>query len=146
MTKILRYLALAKAFLWMLWPTTAVAAARLTFGDAMQEITAFEWIFIWLLTTLGGIASLLQRVSDLANEAVKTGRPLQFDLNLWLLISTHLFGSWLAGFVAFFWAQHQQMPGFYIALFTPLMSFGSIQTVRFFYGRLTGIKNEAKAN
>lgn len=141
--KVLRLLATAKVGGYIFWPGVAVAS-QLTLGQAMNGVTIYEWGFVFFLITLGGLASLLQRISDLANEALEKGSPLKFDFSLNVMILSHLTGSWLAGLVSFFWAQHQQMPGFYIGLFVPLMSFGSIVTVRYFYGKFVGVKDGNK--
>lgn len=127
--RVVRLLTASKLMLWLAWPGIAVAS-QVTLGQAMGEVTFFEWGWVFFLISLGGIASVLHRISTVADAGFKAGIPFKFDFNVKMMVVSHVVGSWMAGLISFFWAQHQLMPGFYIALFVPVMSFGSIQTIR----------------
>jgi hypothetical protein len=134
MRLLLRLLVIAKVALWPAW-AIAAGIAQLTLGQAVGEITTFEWLVVIALISLGGLASVLQRISDIANDARERSIPMPSAWGLALTVATHFVGSWLAGLMAFFYAQHRQMPGFYIALFVPAASFGSIKFVQFVYDK-----------
>lgn len=129
MRLLLRLLVIAKIALWPAW-AIAAGIAQLSLGQAVGEITTFEWVVVVALISLGGLASVLQRISDIANDARERSIPMPSPASLALTVATHFVGSWLAGLMAFFYAQHRQMAGFYIALFVPAASFLSIKFVQ----------------
>lgn len=130
MRLLLRILLIGKVALWPTWALAATAAAQASLGQAVGEITTLEWIIVVALISLGGLASVLQKISDIANEARERSAPMPSAASLALTVATHFVGSWLAGLMAFFYAQHRDMAGFYTALFVPAMSFLSIKAVQ----------------
>lgn len=129
----LRIIAMVKLLLCLLWPA-AVMAGPLTFGQAVQQITSLEWMLLAVLTTLAGVTALLIRVSAHVNDAPDgtVAAPIR---NLYLLVSAHMCGSWLAGIVSFFMAAHLGMPGYLVGFFVPIMSFGGARTLEILYNK-----------
>jgi hypothetical protein len=113
--------------LWFLWPA-AVSASPLTFGQSIEQVTAFEWVLVAVLSTLSGVTALLLRISNQVNE--DPPRPIN---HLWLLAASHMCGSWLAGLMAFFGASHFHMAGMITGLFVPAVSFGGAKSCELIY-------------
>lgn len=139
----LRVIATIKFFLYLLWPA-AVMAGPLTFGQAVQQVTGLEWMLLAVLTTLAGVTALLIRVSAHINDAPDgvVAAPIR---NLYLLVSAHMCGSWLAGIVAFFLAAHLVMPGYMVGFFVPIVSFGGARSLEVLYNKYVRDRFGAKA-
>jgi hypothetical protein len=131
-----RTLAILKANAVLLWPPS-VLAAQLTFGQAVEGITALEWTVVLVLSTLSGGTALLIRVSAQINDAPPEAvvPPIR---NLPLLVAAHMCGSWLAGLLGFFAAAHFGMPGLLVGFFVPCMSFGGAKACEYIYNRTIG--------
>lgn len=114
-----------------LWPPT-VLAAQLTFGEAVERVTALEWALVALLSTLAGVTALLIRLSDLANNTPPDQEipPVRSPA---LLVSSHMMGSWLVGLLAFFGSAHFGMPGLLVGFFVPAVSFGGARAAERIY-------------
>lgn len=87
----------AKVALMVLWPTCAWAAA-ITFGESMANIPLLAVLMTVTLSTLSGVTALLHAMKQ---EYEKTGQIAQ----LWLLITSKLTGSNIAGLFMFFLAE-----------------------------------------
>ena len=131
-----RTLATLKAVALCIWPPSVIAA-QLTFGQAVETITAIEWLLVLVLTTLSGGTALLIRVSAQINDAPPDAvvPPVR---NLPLLIAAHMGGSWLAGLMGFFSAAHFGMPGLLVGFFVPCISFGGAKACEYIYNRTLG--------
>lgn len=131
-----RTLATLKAIAILIWPPSVIAA-QLTFGQAVEAITALEWVIVVVLSTLSGGTALLIRVSSQINDAPPDAivPPVR---NLPLLIAAHMCGSWLAGLMAFFGAAHFEMAGLLVGFLVPAISFGGAKACEYIYNRAIG--------
>lgn len=121
----------------LLWVPTAAVASQITFGQAMRAITLFEWLLVFIFSTLAGATALLMKVSAHVN-AVPTGMPVPPMRAPWILSSAHMLGSWLAGLVGFFMASKQGVDGLYVAVFVPVCAFGGAKTLEVLWRRAFG--------
>jgi hypothetical protein len=101
----------------LLWPV-AVSASTLTFGNAVEQISTFEWCLVLFLSTLAGTSSLLIRISNDVNA--DPPRPLRHPV---VLGCAHMAGSWLVGVMAFFGATKFGFEGLSTGLLIAAMSF-----------------------
>ncbi|GAA4321726.1 hypothetical protein GCM10023144_01160 [Pigmentiphaga soli] len=123
----LQLIARTRTILLLLWPVT-VHAAAMTFGEAMEQVTGFEWVAVAVLSTLAGATALLIKISGMANE----DPPVSVH-NMPLLIGAHMCGSWLAGLMTFFAAKHLEWGPMLVALSIPAVAFGGARGCEFFY-------------
>lgn len=126
-----------RALLVMLWIPTAAVASQITFGQAMRSITVFEWGLLFLFSTLGGGTALLMKFSAYVNS-FPAGVPVPPMRAVWLLSTTHMLASWLAGLFCFFMTSQQGLDGLYVALLVPLGAFGGAKTLEYFWTRTFG--------
>jgi len=133
-----RILFMAKAVVAAMWPM-AVAAAPLTFGQAVERVTGLEWLLVVVLSTLAGVTALFIRISAHIND-VPADKPAPPIPNVWLLVSAHMCGSWLAGLVGFFLAAHVGMSGLLVGFFVPMCAFGGAQFLELVYNKFVKSK------
>ncbi len=126
-----RLIAIIRAILICIWPA-AILAAPLTFGQAVEQVTGFEWVLVLVLTTLAGVTALLIKISGIVNDT-PIGLEVPAIRNPYLLVSAHMFGSWLAGLMAFFVASHYGMNGLLVGFFVPGVAFGGAKSCELFY-------------
>ena len=84
-----RTLLAIKAVVYTLWPATTWAA-QITLGETLATVPALAWLMVFILSTVSGLAALLNRL--------KTDTP---D-NLKTFVAAHMLGSWLSGALVFF--------------------------------------------
>ncbi|QHI99374.1 hypothetical protein GT347_16140 [Xylophilus rhododendri] len=126
-----------RLLLALLWLPTAAVASQVSFGQAMQTITVFEWALIFMFSTLAGATALLMKFSAHVN-AVPPGQPVPPMRNPWVLSLSHMLASWLAGLLGFFIASTSGMGGLYVAMFVPLCAFGGAKTLEIFWKQKVG--------
>jgi hypothetical protein len=89
----LQILAAVKLGVFCLWPFSAYAAT-IAFGDRLTHIPPLALAMTFILSSLAGVTSLLQAMKDEYEKKGKIDR-------LWLFVSSKMFGSNVAGLVAF---------------------------------------------
>ena len=96
------------AFLTILWPAVAVAAAN-TFESTVLGVGWVSWLVVVVLSTLSGLTALLNRVRTEIAEAEANGTHIP---PLRVFIASNMLGSLLAGLFMFFICEHWDAPGF----------------------------------
>lgn len=81
---------LLRAILIVLWPPAVLAAGAVTLDTTLSEIHFNVWIIVWVLSTMGGMTSLLHRL--------KTEVPP----GLLMYVVAHMLMAWFAGAASFF--------------------------------------------
>ena len=81
---------LLRALLIVLWPPAVVAATGITLDVTVGEIPLGVWSIIMILSTMGGLTSLLHRLK------------LEVPSAIVLYVASHMLMAWFAGAAAFF--------------------------------------------
>lgn len=81
---------LLRAILIVLWPPAVFAAGTVTLDVTLSEIHIDVWAIVMVLSTMGGLTSLLHRLkTEVPNALV-------------LYVASHMLMAWFAGTGAFF--------------------------------------------
>lgn len=96
------------AFLAILWPAVALAAAN-TFESTVLGVGWVSWLVVVVLSTLSGLTALLNRVRAEIATAEANGTPIP---PLRVFVASNMLGSLLAGLFMFFLCEHWDAPGF----------------------------------
>lgn len=78
-----------KAVVYTLWPATTWAA-QITLGTTLATVPALAWLMVFILSTVSGLAALLNRLKTDTPEHLKT------------YVAAHMLGSWVSGVLMFF--------------------------------------------
>lgn len=81
---------LLRAILIVLWPPAVFAAGTVTLDVTLSEIHLDVWVIIMVLSTMGGLTSLLHRLKTEVPKA------------LVLCVASHMLMAWFAGAGSFF--------------------------------------------
>lgn len=133
-----RTLVLVKfTMLFIFWPFSVLAAVPLSLDQELHLISATTWVVVIIAINIGGMASLLQKISDSYDQARKE-KSLPTPLReQWRMIAAHIAVSWFVGLVAFFSALKYEMSGLAIPIFVPVVSFGGIRMAELMYSIIT---------
>lgn len=136
----IKIIALCRALLLMMTPA-CVWAAPLTFGQAVAQVTALEWILVCVLSTFAGVTALLIQVSNAINNAPEgVTAPIK---NVKLLAGMQMFGSWSAGLVAFFLAPSVGVTGIGTGAFVFMAALGGSKLLELVYNKVIKSKIDA---
>lgn len=135
---ILRTLVLLKfTMLFVFWPLSVLAAAPLTLDQELHQISTTTWVVVIIAINIGGMASLLQKISDTYDKALREKvlpTPLK---DQWRMIAAHIAVSWFVGLVSFFSALKSDMSGLAIPIFVPIVSYGGIRMAELMFSIAT---------
>lgn len=135
-----KIITLCRVLLLMMVPA-CVWASPVTFGQAVEQVTALEWILVCVLSTFAGVTALLIQVSNAINNAPEgTVAPIK---NVKLLASMQMFGSWSAGLVGFFMAPGLGITGIGTGAFVFMAALGGSKLLELVYNKLIKSKIDA---
>lgn len=92
-----------KFALLVIWPS-AVWAASITLGATIDQLTPGVFMIVFALSTLAGVTALVMRIDR--ELRATPGQPLPRP---YLFIACHMLPSWLAGLLAFFICESQNI-------------------------------------
>jgi hypothetical protein len=122
-------------------PTVAQAAA-VTFDTALGQVTPRSFLVLLAISTIGGMAAMLMRLSNDANKALEEGKRFEVQpLRLLVLVGYHMTGAWTAGIVFYSGAARLGYSGLEIGFIVPLASFACAKALEFASG-ITFVKKD----
>lgn len=111
-----------KAFILCMWPATLFAAPALQ--QSFESIPGIAWLVASALSTLGGVTALMYRL-QMQLEQPDPPRPVR----LWVLVSSQMLCSWLAGSIFFLLGLHWEWPLFLLGASVAVASFGGAKSI-----------------
>ena len=115
-------------------PTVAQAAA-VTFDAALRQVTPRSFLVLLAISTIGGMAAMLMRLSNDANKALEEGKRFEVQpLRLLVLVGYHMTGAWTAGIVFYCGAARMGYSGLEIGFIVPLSSFACAKALEYASG------------
>lgn len=106
----------------LLWPTTLLAAPALQ--QSFDSVPGIAWLVASALSTLGGVTALMYRLQmQLENPDYK---PVK---RLWVLVTSQMLCSWLAGAIFFLLGLHWEFPLFLLGASVAVASFGGAKSI-----------------
>lgn len=129
-----------KVFVAMMWPTSLLAAPVIQ--QSFDSVPGVAWFVVSLLSTLGGVTALMYRLQQQLDNPDK---PVKFE-RLWILVTSQMLCSWLAGSIFFLLGLHWEWPMFLLGAAVAVASFGGAKTIEAvaerFLAKLPSVTNE----
>lgn len=129
-----------RIFIAMMWPTSLLAAPVIQ--QSFDSVPGIAWLVVSLLSTLGGVTALMYRLQQ---QLENPDKPVKFD-RLWILVTSQMLCSWLAGSVFFMLGLHWEWPLFLLGAAVAVASFGGAKTIEAvaekFIAKLPSVTNE----
>lgn len=89
---------LLRVLLLILWPPSVLASGLVTLDQTIQDVRVGVWVIIMVLSTMGGLTSLLHRLkSDIPDR-------------LFTYVLSHMLMAWFVGGTAFFLMENINTP------------------------------------
>jgi hypothetical protein len=81
-----------------MWPPVALASTTVTLDATFSSISVTAWIIVWVLSTMGGLTSLLHRLKSATPKKLLT------------YVASHMVMAWFAGGMSFFLMESIGIP------------------------------------
>jgi hypothetical protein len=109
----------------LMWPAVTWAAA-VTLGNTLNSIPPSALMIIFVLATVSGIVSLLQRLKD---EMMKPEGETQIRRAWRWFAVAHLSGALFVGMIAFMIAEAANIKDFYEAVFIAVLAYAGARAM-----------------
>ena len=109
----------------VVWPATTYAAS-VTLSQTINSVPASAWVIVFVLATVSGLVSLLQRLKD---ELMKPEGETQIRKAWKWFTAAHLAGALFMGMLSFLIAEAFDLKDYWEAIFIALMSWAGARAV-----------------
>lgn len=109
----------------LLWPATTWAAS-VTLSQTINSVPASAWVIVFVLATVSGLVSLLQRLKDVM---MKPEGETQIRKAWKWFTTAHLAGALFMGMLSFLIAEAFDLKDYWEAIFIALMSWAGARAV-----------------
>jgi hypothetical protein len=125
MCSIRQAISVARISTALLWPATTWAAS-VTLSQTINSVPASAWVIVFVLATVSGLVSLLQRLKD---EMMKPEGETQIRRAWKWFTAAHLAGALFMGLLSFLIAEAFDLKDYWEAIFIALMSWAGARAV-----------------